>query len=125
LRRFALVLALYPLAVTGCGGDDAPKRTVTVPANGEVTVVGREYSFDPAGIVVRGAGRLTIRLRNEGSLAHNIKVRRGGERLGGTPSFPAGESKSALVVLEHGSYELVCTVGDHAELGMKGELTVR
>ncbi len=125
MRRFALALALSALAVTGCGGDDAPERTVTVPANGKVTVVGRDYSFDPAGIVVRGAGRLTIRLRNEGSLAHNIKVRRGGEQVGGTPSFPGGQSESALVILEHGNYELVCTVGDHAELGMKGELTVR
>jgi plastocyanin len=107
-----------------CGGDDAPERTVTVPANGQVTVVGREYSFDPSGIVVKGAGRLRITLRNEGSLAHNIKVRRGGEQVGGTPSFPAGSSESALVVLEHGNYELVCTVGDHAELGMKGELRV-
>ena len=125
MRRFALALALCPLALTGCGGDDTPDRTVTVPANGKVTVIGREYSFDPSGIVVRGAGRLTITLRNEGSLAHNIKVRRGGEQVGGTPSFPAGGSESTLVALEHGSYELVCTVGDHEELGMKGELTVR
>ena len=125
MRRFALVLALCPLLALGCGGDDAPERTVTVPANGKVTVVGREYSFDPAGIVGRGAGRLTLTLRNDGSLAHNIKVRRDGELVGGTPSFPAGGSESALVVLEHGNYEIVCTVGDHAELGMTGELTVR
>jgi uncharacterized cupredoxin-like copper-binding protein len=29
------------------------------------------------------------------------------------------------VNLEHGRYEMVCTVGDHAELGMTGELEVR
>ena len=129
MRRFALILGLCPLLAVGCGGDDTPERTpertATVPANGKVSVVGREYSFDPSAIVVRGAGRLRITLRNEGSLAHNIKVRRGGELVGGTPSFPAGSSESALVVLEHGNYELVCTVGDHAELGMTGELTVR
>jgi plastocyanin len=124
LRRSALTLALVALLAPGCGGDDAPKRTVTVPANGKVQVVGREYSFDPSGIVVKGAGRLTLTLRNEGSLAHNIKVLRGDEQLGGTPSFPAGRSESATVNLEHGTYEFVCTVGDHAELGMKGELVV-
>ena len=96
-----------------------------MPANGQLTVVGREYSFDPSGIVVKGAGRLEITLRNEGSLAHNLKVLRSGEQVGGTPSFPSGGSRSALLVLEHGDYELVCTVGDHEELGMKGELTVR
>jgi plastocyanin len=125
LRRFALPLAVCPLLALGCGGDDAPERTVTVPANGKLTVVGREYSFDPSGIVVRGAGRLEITLRNEGSLAHNLKVVRGGEQVGGTQSFPGGQTRSALVVLEHGNYELVCTVGDHEELGMTGELTVR
>lgn len=125
MRRFALTLAACPLLALGCGGDDTPKRTVTVPANGKLTVVGREYSFDPSGIVVKGAGRLTLTLRNEGSLAHNLKVLRGGEQVGGTPSFPGGQSRSALIVLEHGNYELVCTVGDHEELGMKGELTVR
>ena len=125
MTRFALTVALGPLLMLGCGGDDAPKRTVTVPANGSVQVVGREYSFDPAGIVVRGAGRLTLTLRNDGSLAHNIKVRRNDETLGGTPSFPAGRSESATVNLEHGNYELVCTVGDHAELGMRGTLRVR
>ena len=98
---------------------------MTVPANGKVAVVGREYSFDPSRIVVRGAGRLTLTLRNEGSLAHNIRVLRGGEQVGGTPSFPPGRGESATLNLEHGSYELVCTVGDHAELGMTGELVVR
>ena len=125
MRRFALTLALSPLLALGCGEEETPERTVTVPANGRVAVVGREYSFDPSGIVVKGAGRLTLTLRNEGSLAHNVKVLRGGERLGGTPSFPAGRRGSAVVILEHGNYELVCTVGDHAELGMKGTLRVK
>ena len=129
MRRFALPLALAPLLALGCGGDDgsdgAPGRTATVAPNQRLTVVGREYSFDPSRIVVSGAGRLTLTLRNEGSLAHNIKVRRGGEEVGGTPSFPAGRKESATLNLEHGSYEYVCTVGDHAELGMTGELVVR
>ena len=125
MTRPGLTLALLALAIAGCGGDDEETRTVTTPAGANVSVVGKEYSFDPGGIVVRGAGPLTIRLRNEGSLAHNLKVRRVGEEIGGTPSFPGGESRSARVNLEHGNYEMVCTVGDHEELGMKGTLTVR
>ena len=34
MRRFALTLGLCPLFALGCGGDDTPERTVTVPANG-------------------------------------------------------------------------------------------
>jgi plastocyanin len=125
LARFALPLVLCSLLALGCGDDDSPGRTVTVPANATVEVVGREYSFDPETVVVRGAGPLTLRLRNEGSLAHNLKVFRGDEEIGGTPSFPGGRTESARVNLEHGNYELICTVGDHAELGMKGTLSVR
>jgi plastocyanin len=125
LTRPTLTLALLALALAGCGDDEEQTRTATVPANATLRVTGTEYAFDPGAIVVRGAGPLTIRLRNEGSLAHNLKLRRLDEEIGGTPSFPGGETRSARVNLEHGRYEMVCTVGDHEELGMTGTLTVR
>jgi plastocyanin len=125
LRRFALTLALSSLLLAGCGDDDDAGRTVSAPANGKLPVVADEYSFDPSTIVLKGAGTLTITLRNKGSLAHNLKVFRGDEEIGGTPTLPAGGSDSARLNLEHGSYRIICTVGDHAELGMKGTLRVR
>ena len=85
----------------------------------------KEYSFNPARVVVSGAGRLTIRLKNAGSLAHNLELRKGDEEVGGTPTFPGGETRSGRVNLEHGRYEMLCTVGDHAELGMTGTLEVK
>jgi plastocyanin len=124
LARFALPLAAFVLLVASCGGDDQPGRTVTAPADGAVRVVAKEYSFDPSTIVMPGPGTLRLTLENEGSLAHNLKLTRDGREVGGTPSFPGGESRSARVRVERGSYELVCTVGDHAELGMKGTLRV-
>jgi plastocyanin len=124
LSRFALPLAAFVLLVASCGGDDQPGRTVTAPAEGAVRVVAKEYSFDPSTIVMRGPGTLRLTLENEGSLAHNLKLMRDGQEIGGTPSFPGGESRSARVRVERGSYEYVCTVGDHAELGMKGTLKV-
>jgi plastocyanin len=124
LTRFALPLAALALVVAGCGGDDEQGKTVTAPASGAVRVVAKEYSFDPAAIVMRGPGTLRVTLANEGSLAHNLRLTKDGEELGGTPSFPAGESRSARLRVEPGSYEFVCTVGDHAELGMRGTLKV-
>jgi plastocyanin len=124
LRRSALTLAAFALLVAGCGAHDEPGRTVTAPANGAVRVVAKEYSFDPSTIVVRGTGTLRVTLRNAGSLAHDLKVRKDGELIGGTPAFPAGETRSASVRLATGTYEFLCTVGDHAELGMRGTLKV-
>ena len=115
------------LLAVGCGGDDSKQssRTVTVDDGGTVKVTAREYAFDPDRVVVQGGGSLTIELENDGDLAHNIRVRRDGEEIGGTPSFPSGRTESATVRLQPGKYELLCTVGDHAELGMRGVLEVK
>jgi plastocyanin len=124
LSRPALTLAAFALVVAGCGGGDRPGRTVTAPAGGAVRVVAKEYSFDPSTIVMKQPGTLRLTLDNRGSLAHDIKVEKDGRVIGGTPPFPAGESRSASVRLASGTYEFICTVGDHAELGMKGTLKV-
>jgi plastocyanin len=126
MRLLAVPCAIL-LCLAGCGGDDEENepRSVTVNPNSTLEVTGDEYSFDPGAVVVRGAGPLTIRLRNAGELAHNLRIERDGEDVGGTPTFPGGETQSGRVNLEHGRYEMICTVGDHAELGMRGEFTVR
>jgi plastocyanin len=124
LSRPALTLAAFALVVAGCGGGDRPGRTVTAPAGGAVHVVAKEYSFDPSAIVMKQPGTLRLTLDNMGSLAHDIKVEKDGRVIGGTPPFPAGESRSASVRLATGTYEFICTVGDHAQLGMKGTLKV-
>jgi plastocyanin len=125
MRRLALPCAIFA-CLAGCGGDDdeAPTRSVTVNPNSTFRVTGDEYSFDPNRVVVRGAGPLTIRLRNVGEVAHNLRIEREGEDVGGTSTLPQGASGSGRVNLEHGRYEMICTVGDHAELGMVGELRV-
>jgi plastocyanin len=126
MRRLAVPCALIAV-LGGCGDDDdeTETRATTVKPNSTLRVTADEYSFDPARVVVSGAGRLTIRLQNDGSLAHNLRVRRGEEEVGGTPTFGGGETRSGRVNLEHGRYTMVCTVGDHAELGMTGTLEVR
>ncbi len=126
VRHLRGVLAILALtAAGGCGGADAEGgRTATVPAGQTVRVSGDEYAFDPENVVVPG-GVLAISFSNKGSLAHNLKVFRGGEELGGTGTFVAGKTETAEVELEPGSYRLVCTVGDHEDLGMTGTLEVR
>ena len=125
MRRSALTLALCSLLVAACGDDDDSGRTVTAPANAKLQVVADEYSFDPSAIELKGAGTLALTLRNKGSLAHNLKLFRGDEEIGGTPTLPAGRSESVRLNLEHGNYRMVCTVGDHEQLGMKGTVEVR
>jgi plastocyanin len=124
----ALALAPLTLGLVACGGGDKKGSggpTVTVPKGQPVHVKGHEYGFDPATVVVQGAGPTKIEFENTGSLAHNLRLRRDGQEVGGSPTFQGGETKSATVDLQPGEYEMVCTVGDHAQLGMKGKLTVK
>lgn len=58
-------------------------------------------------------------------LAHNLRVLDKGEDIGGTPTFTGGKTLPGTVTVEQGEYELVCTVGNHGELGMRGKLTVK
>jgi plastocyanin len=129
VRRLAAITALCACLLPACGGGDGEEdagSAVTVGAGEELRVAGNEYSFEPENVVVTGGGgRLKITLENTGSLAHNLKIERGGEDLGGTPTFQGGRTQSGTVDLEPGDYEMVCTVGNHAELGMTGTLVVK
>jgi plastocyanin len=123
-----LPILLAALTMGGCGGDDdegGGGAAARLGSGEPLEVVAREYSFQPAAVVLSGGGELTIRLDNRGSLAHNLRLLRGGEDVGGTPTFPDGETGTGEVTVEPGRYELVCSVGDHAELGMTGELQVK
>ena len=124
MRRLLATAAVFACVGTGCGDEDEPGRTVTFEEGQDVRVVGSEYEFDPERVVVP-AGRVRIELANEGALAHNLKLFDGEREVGGTPTFPGGRSDATNVELESGTYRMVCTVGDHEELGMTGELTAR
>jgi plastocyanin len=125
LTTLAIALAL----AAGCGDDDESGRTETFDAARVLTVVADEYSYDPETIVVTGAnGRraeLRLELKNEGALAHDLRVERDGDDVGGTPIFQGGRTRRVQFPLDAGEYEIFCSVGNHRELGMEGSLTVR
>ena len=126
MRRLAPALAVCAcFGASSCGKPEqgARGRSVSVPAGGVLRVVAREYSFDPSQVTVSRGG-VKIELDNRGSLVHDLRVERGGRRLGGTPAFERG-TRSATLRLAPGRYRFLCTVGDHAKLGMRGTLTVK
>jgi plastocyanin len=123
-----MAIAVFACLAGGCGGDGGGEagRTETFPAEeGRIRVVGREYSFDPAHVVLAGGpAQVNVALDNRGALAHNLKLLKDGREVGGTPTFPGGGTRAAWIKLELGSYRMVCTVGDHEQLGMVGTLDV-
>ena len=127
MRRALPVLIALAAGLAGCGdeGSDS-KGSVTVESGQPVRVKGYEYGFDPGTITVRGGGGGPVRfeLSNDGSLPHDLHVRKGDDELGGTKAIGEGEDASASVTLAPGEYEIYCSIGDHADLGMTGKLTV-
>lgn len=115
------------MALGGCGAGGEPTgRTDTVGGREPVEVVGGEYFFDPETVVVESSTvPLAIVFRNEGSLAHNLRVFRDDEEVAATATFQGGEAERIEADLAPGDYRMVCTVGDHAELGMVGDIEVR
>jgi plastocyanin len=132
MRTPLLVALVGIVTLAGCGGDgggggSGGGKTVTVQAAQPLEFVADEYTFEPANVVVSAGsgGSVEISLRNDGSLAHDIRFARDDQDVGGTSIFGPDKTETAMVPFEPGDYEFICSVGDHAELGMKGKLTVR
>jgi len=126
--RANLALLGAAALVTGCGGgspDPVTDRDATLRLRLD------EYRIAPGAIKVR-AGRIRILARNRGKLTHNVKVEEATEEegatpivFGGTATMQPGEAAPGRTVrLLPGRYRLVCTIGNHENLGQYAELEV-
>jgi len=96
-------------------------------ADARTTAVGvglREFQLSPYRDAVR-TGRVKFNVTNFGQDAHDLAVRRRGRTYGRTPEIRAGERAVLRLRLKPGRYRLICTIADHAELGMRARLRVR
>ena len=128
LTSFVLVAAAMTAAVvTGEGAEEhAPEAGAAPPASGRTLAL----AADPAGALrfdqTRAAvlaGRVTVRLRNDSTVEHNVTIVQCSKRLGTTKTIT--DSTDTLVLeLGPGDYVFFCSVAGHRESGMEGTLTV-
>lgn len=106
-------------------GDEGAAEAVGEAAQ-EATDAGAvamsEYAFGPDSVTV--AQGETITAENEGEVVHNLTLFDGNEELEGTGDVDAGQSADLEVDVEPGTYEMICTIPGHEDLGMAGEFTV-
>jgi plastocyanin len=79
-----------------------------------------DYRFEPAQLRVAAGEPLAVVLSNEGARPHAFTV----PALDLDVLVPSGRSRTVVVRLEPGSYDLTCSVGDHEQEGMKGRVVV-
>ena len=121
-RRGLICTAVLVLALGGCGSSASEGVSTD-------TIILREYEIDPKNAIVEDGQSLTI--RNEGEIAHNLVIARGGDPLSrpdkllSTATFLGGKSKRLTVDLSPGKYLMLCTVPGHRQLGQYGTITVR
>ena len=141
--RTVALMAAMALAASGlaaCGDDDedtaasppppAAAQTETTGAAGGGGGETVEVAADPGGdlafeqdSLTAPAGSVTFEFTNQANIPHDFKIEKDGEDVGGTQVI-TGDTAEATVELEAGEYTFYCSVGDHREEGMEGELTV-
>lgn len=129
-------------AATSAAGSAAASPTGGTPAAGAPAAGGpgttiaateKEYAIalDKSSVP---AGNVTFDTKNTGSLPHTIAVTAAdgaskakgvtGTVIGDSGNIDAGKSGTLTVNLQPGTYQVVCTVPGHIQLGMIVQLTV-
>ncbi len=128
----AAACAAAALAFTGCGDSDVVSTDKPI-----IRITVDEYRIVPQNISVKRDptrnGRLKIAVRNTGRLTHNLVIQIPPKKFRAKPvevarvgtMQPGEEGEPIKVTLQPGTYRLVCTVGNHDDLGQTGELQVK
>jgi plastocyanin len=102
----------------GAATSRATSRTLALAAD-----PGGALRFDTTRATVL-AGRVTVTLTNDSTVAHNVTIARGSKTLGATKTIT--ESTDTLELdLAPGDYVFFCAVPGHRQSGMQGTLAVQ
>jgi hypothetical protein len=120
MRRLLLLVPVAAL-LAGCSRDDTKEfkgRTVDLDMT--------EYRVSPLTSVVDGAGPVRLRVRNDGSHAHNITLsKKGNIVLGRTTTIQRGQTSQIDLSLSPGTYRVFSSLSNDDTLGLNGYLVVR
>ncbi|MEX0587507.1 MAG: cupredoxin domain-containing protein [Patescibacteria group bacterium] len=99
-------------------GEEGAGEEVT-----EVAVTGDSYKFTPSTITVPAGGKIRLTFTNAASVAHDLII----SDLGiSTSLLGPGDSQTLEFTApsQPGSFEFICSVAGHEDLGMRGTLVV-
>lgn len=128
-RAAAILIVLSTVtALSGCRGEGPYKYAF----DNTIQVRLGEYWIKPQRIIVN-AGQIHLVAQNDGRLTHNLIVEEEGAEIGTeprlygrTPTLHPGELGTEVrsFSLKPGTYRLVCSIGNHENLGQFAELKV-
>ena len=131
----AVAVAGMAAFAAGCGGSNdtssstAASSTTTAAQGGaggsSVDVSETDFKLNPSDPKVK-AGQVTFNVSNDGQTVHSLEVEgpNGDEELQSDLS-PGQNGVLSVDLSKPGKYEFYCPIGNHKQLGMKGEITVQ
>jgi uncharacterized cupredoxin-like copper-binding protein len=120
--RAAAALAVLLMGACGGGGSGRGAAGGTSAGPADITVIAKEYRFEPAALAIDAGRPYEVAVENIGSIPHDLTVRKGDFKL----TVARNETgRKTLTVDEPGTYEIYCSLPGHKSAGMHGELTVR
>jgi len=112
----------------GCGGSSDGSSSTAAQAGGaasNVDISETDFKLNPSDPKVK-SGQVTFNVSNDGQTVHSLEVEgpNGDQEL--QSDLSPGQKGVLIVDLSKpGKYEFYCPVGNHKQLGMKGEITVQ
>jgi nitrite reductase (NO-forming) len=99
-----------------------PKMTPDAAGGGsKIEVTAKNLRFDPDALTAKAGQAVTIVLKNDDSIEHDLTVSDAAFKVV-APASRSGEK--VLTVPKPGTYEFHCSVPGHEAAGMKGHITV-
>ena len=140
----AVGLAVLAIGAAGCGSDNnndnssastpasTPAPTTSTSATstpaaagggGTVTLGESEFKITPKDATAK-AGKVTIDVKNDGAIVHNLNVEGNGIAEKKTADLQPGSNAKLTLNLKPGKYEMYCSIDGHRASGMEGTITV-
>jgi manganese oxidase len=122
---FAATLALVAAACTGGGdsteGGGSGDQAAAAPASVDISLT--DFAITPADVEVSAGVAVTFNVSNDGQTPHTFGVTVA-DKTYETAEIAVGSSETLEVpALEAGTYDSLCTVPGHDQLGMVGTVT--
>jgi uncharacterized cupredoxin-like copper-binding protein len=121
-RRCRAAVMLPALLLALMAGLAIPRSAGSAPS--AVQVAAKEFTLIPKDVMTR-PGDVTLVVRNEGEIEHNLVVESAeGRTLARLPILEPGETGRIHASLAAGTYILYCSLPGHREAGMVATLHV-
>lgn len=137
-----MTACLIPIVISACSADGDPAGRVPVAGSdglaSVISVEATDFQFDPDLWRIVADGDTAFDMVNAGSVEHNwvlispgsevataaeIEVLASSDILWEQPTIQSGESATgSFVAPSQGSYQVICSVPGHFDLGMKATL---